>query len=176
MSWFKRFRALKTSLSLAAVAAPLALGGCFQPLYGSLANGQPVDEELKTIEVAPIPERIGHYLGNDLIFALNGTGAPVKPKYRLIVSVREQSQTPLLDTVTGRPTASTLVVNADYKLLKSGTLDIVTSGATTSAVSYDRTSQRFANFRAARDSEERNAQVLADNIRTRIALALAQGS
>ena len=39
--------------------------------------------------------------------------------------------------------------------------------------SYDRTSQRFANIRAARDAEIRDAKALADQIRTRIMAALA---
>jgi LPS-assembly lipoprotein len=40
--------------------------------------------------------------------------------------------------------------------------------------SYDRTSQRFANIRAARDAEIRDAKVLADQIKTRLAVALAR--
>ena len=43
----------------------------------------------------------------------------------------------------------------------------------TEFVVYDRTSQRLSNVRAARDAEIRNAKVLADQIRTRIAIALA---
>ncbi len=38
--------------------------------------------------------------------------------------------------------------------------------------SYDRDAQRFANIRAARDAEIRAAKTLADQIRTRLAVAL----
>ena len=33
--------------------------------------------QLAAIKVEPIPERVGHYLGNELIFAFNGTGSEV---------------------------------------------------------------------------------------------------
>ena len=48
----------------------------------------------------------------------------------------------------------------------------VTTGAATSVASYDRSQQRFANVRAARDAEIRAATVLADQIRTRLGIAL----
>ena len=91
--------------------------GCsIQPLYGPLSAGGDVAGQLQAIAVDPIPDRLGHYLDNDLIFGLNGTGAPVDAKYRLKVTVSESSQAPLLDTVTGYPTASNVVVSADYQL------------------------------------------------------------
>ncbi|MCI0599438.1 MAG: LPS assembly lipoprotein LptE, partial [Beijerinckiaceae bacterium] len=122
---------------------------------------------------SPIPGRIGHYLGNELIFALNGTGAKVPAKYHLTVLVVETVQTPLLDTVTGYPSAASVVVNADYRLVPVGGGEPVTTGRATALASYDRTSQRFANLRAARDAGIRDAKTLAEQIKTRIAAALA---
>jgi LPS-assembly lipoprotein len=153
----------------------LALSGCFQPLYGSLAAGGDVAGELQSIKVDPIPGRTGHYLGNELIFALNGTGSQVPAKYRLAVTTSENVQTPLLDTVSGYPTAGNVVVNAEYKLLPMRSDAPITKGKVTALESYDRTSQRFANLRAARDAEIRGAKVLADQIRNRIAAALDKG-
>ena len=151
----------------------LALSGCIQPLYGSLAAGGDVAGELQTIKVDDISGRTGHYLGNELIFALNGTGAQVPAKYHLTVTLFETVQTPLLDTVTGYPTAANVIVNAEYKLLPLGSETVVTEGKVTALEGYDRTSQRFANLRAARDAEIRAAKTLADQIRIRVAAALA---
>ncbi len=53
--------------SMAAFALAPAV---FQPLYGPLSAGGDVAGELQAIEVSPIPNRLGHYLGNELIFAL----------------------------------------------------------------------------------------------------------
>jgi LPS-assembly lipoprotein len=157
------------------LATVLALSGCIQPLYGSLAAGGDVASELQAIKVDPISGKTGHYLTNDLIFALNGTGAAVPAKYLLKVTVAENVQTPLLDTVSGYPTAANVVVNADYRLLRAGSETQITAGKVTVLEGYDRTSQRFANLRAAQDAEIRGAKTVADQIRIRLAAALAKG-
>lgn len=160
---------LRTAAILFVLVAPLA--GCLQPMYGGPA-GQALVEDLRAIKVEPIPERIGHYLANDLIFALNGTGSTVEPRYRLVVNVRQRVQAPLVDTVSGRATSGMLIVDADYRLLPVAGGAPVASGVAFTTASYDRTSQRFANLRAARDAEIRSARALADQIRTRLAIDL----
>ncbi|HUB64958.1 MAG TPA: LPS assembly lipoprotein LptE [Methylocella sp.] len=160
-------------LALPVLCMALALSGCLQPLYGPLSAGGDVASELQAIAIDPIPNRLGHYLGNELIFALNGTGSHVPAKYRLTVAVTEAVQTPLIDTVTGYPTAANVVVTADYTLVPVQGGEPIAKGQVTTLASYDRTSQRFANLRAARDSEIRDAKTLADQLRTRIAAAFS---
>ena len=172
MSW--RDRRISQPAKGLALALPLVVGGCFQPLYGPLANGGSLESEMQAIAVSPItPQRIGHYLENELAFAFNGTGSTVEPKYRLFVALRERVQTPVIDTVSARATAATVIVDADYILAPAGGGEPVTKGTAFSIASYDRTSQRISNVQAARDAETRNAKVIADAIRTRIAAALA---
>lgn len=131
-----------------------------------------MQSDLAAIAVDPIANRLGHYLGDELIYALNGTGSQVAPKYRLTVTLREHVQTPLVDTLSGRATAATVVVDADYSLAPAGGGVPITEGTAFTAASYDRTDQRFANTRAARDAEIRDAKALADQIRTRLVIAL----
>ena len=169
MSW--RDRMIGRGLGIASLALPLA--GCFQPLYGTFAANGNVAEELKAIAVDPIPERLGHYLGDELIFDLNGTGSQVAPRYRLHVALRESVQTPLIDTVSGRASAGTVIVNADYALVPSGGTTPIARGTVSVAADYDRTSQRFANIRASRDAEIRDAKMLADQIQIRISAVFA---
>src|SRR5436305_7012623 len=172
MSWRER-RTAGVSKGLA-LMLPLALGGCFQPLYGPLASGGSLERELQAIAVTPIlPERLGHYLEGELGFAFNGTGSSVPPKYRLSVTLRERVQTPVIDTVSARATAATVIVDADYILTPTAGGEAITRGTAFSVAAYDRTSQRISNVQAARDAETRNAKVIADAIRTRIAAALA---
>ncbi|MGH6823071.1 MAG: LPS assembly lipoprotein LptE [Methylocella sp.] len=159
--------------AFAALPICLAVSGCIQPLYGPLGAGGNVAGELQAIAVEPIPNRLGHYLGNELVFGFNGTGSQVPPKYRLIVTVTENVQTPLIDTVSGYPSAANVVLNADYRLMPVGGTEPITKGQATVVASYDRTNQRFANLRAARDAEIRDAKRLADEIRTRVAAAMA---
>ncbi len=163
-----RFRGLTVAVLL---CAPLA--GCFQPMYGGPA-GQALVQDLRAIKVEPIPERIGHYLANELTFALNGTGATIQPRYRLVINVRQRVQAPLVDTVSGRATSGMLIVDAEYRLIPVDGGPAVASGVAFVTASYDRTSQRFANLRAARDAEIRSARSLADQIRTRLSIDLSR--
>ena len=102
--------------ALVSLTLGVSLTGCFQPMYGG-PSGQALVQDFQAIKVDPIPERIGHYLANDLIFALNGTGSTVQPRYRLVVNVKQRVQAPLVDTVSGRATSGMLLVDADYRLL-----------------------------------------------------------
>lgn len=152
----------------------VGLAGCIEPLYGPRLGGAPIVEDMRAIRVEPIPDRIGHYLENELIFALNGTGSSPTPKYRLVVNVRERLSTPIVNTVTGEAQAGSVNIDADYRLYRiAGENDPIASGNVSQFVVYDRSTQRLSNVRAARDAEIRNARTLADQIRTRIAVAVA---
>ncbi len=141
----------------------------------SAANS--VAAEMQAIKIEPIPDRLGHYVENELIFALNGTGSSPAPKYQLIVTLHERMATPVINTVTGQAEAGDVNVDADYRLLPiAGGGQPIATGNVTNFVAYDRTSQRLSNVRAARDAEIRNAKTLADQIRTRIAATLATRS
>ena len=164
------FRGVTVAASLA-----LALSGCeIRPLYGPTAMGVPLADELKAIEIAPIPDRVGHYVANELIFAFNGTGSETTPpRYKLDIKLKDHVQSPIIDTVTGRATSATVFLDADYKLTTIDTKKVVTSGTLMQIASYDRFSNRLANVRAARDGEIRDAKAIADQIRSRISVALA---
>lgn len=161
-------------LSLFLLAAPLT--GCIQPLYGPAAvGGSSVQAEMQAIAVEPIPDRLGHYLENELVFALNGTGSHVPPRYKLFVTVSEGTQVPLIDTVTGQASAANVLVTASFRLEPSAGGPPIFKGTETVVASYDRTTERFASVRAARDAEIRNAERLADQLRTRVAAFFATG-
>lgn len=155
-----------------ALAAALGLGGCFHPLYGT-SDGKDIAAEMRAIAVDPIPERIGHYLANDLTFALHGGNEDVPPKYHLIVVASEGVQTALVDSVQGRATAGTLVTTATYRLVAANSAVTLTSGSVTSLATYDRSEQRFANIRAAANGEVRNSGTIADQVKTKLALYFA---
>ena len=173
--WWRKVPSSRLRLLGLAVLAATGLSGCLAPMYGQFAEGGPgLQSELQAIAIEPIPERIGHYLGNDLIFDLNGTGSHPTPKYRLFVTLNESVQTPLIDTVSGRASSATVVVNAEYRLENFANGLLVTRGSAFVFKSYDRTSQRFADVRASRDAEIRDAKQLSDLIRQRLSAALAE--
>ncbi|MCX7898944.1 MAG: LPS assembly lipoprotein LptE [Methylocystis sp.] len=158
---------------IAVFVAALPLAACVQPMYGAFSANPGLQDELQAIAVDDIPGRIGHYVRNELIYGFNGTGSKAQPRYRLQVVLRERVQTPILDTVTTRATAATVIVDADYRLVTTPGEVEVTTGKALNVASYDRFANRFSNVRAARDAEIRDAKVIADNIRTRVASALA---
>jgi len=169
MSWSDRAR------GLAALGLALALGGCFQPLYGE-AEHPGLTEDLRAIEVAPIKDRIGHYLGDDLISSLNGTGSTPPAKYRLAVTVTTKEQTPTVESQINAASAATVIGAAKFTLTQIEPEKLVYQGEASTAAVYDRSLQGFANLRAERDAEIRLARALADEISLRVAAALGAKS
>jgi LPS-assembly lipoprotein len=162
----------------ALLAAPLALGGCFRPLYGPTASGTMLEDVLAQIRVERVAtrigqERIGHDLRAELVYRLNGSGRPREPHYSLALTAAESVQTTIINTTTGSAETATLVVSVNYTLIALDGGHVVTTGQAQGSASYNRDQQRFASVRAARDADERVARLLADQIRTRIASVLA---
>jgi LPS-assembly lipoprotein len=157
----------------AALLMAFGLAGCFQPLYGEAAHPGLVDD-LKTVEVAPIKDRIGHYLGDDLVSKLNGSGETPKAKYRLTITVAQNSQTPTVSSQINAADAATVIGKATFTLTKIDGGAVLYKGDATSAAVYDRSLQGFANLRASRDAEIRIARALSDEIALRVAAALGE--
>jgi LPS-assembly lipoprotein len=171
MSLCKAYWRVFAAVFALALATPLA--GCIQPLYGPNLDGTSNAAELRAVEVDEIPERIGHYVRNELIYGFNGTGAQVTPRYRLKVKLSERVQTPIYNSTTSFSTSATVVVDANYSLMTLPDNVEIAKGVAQALASYDRFTARFTNIRAARDAEIRDAKVIADSIRTRIAIDLA---
>jgi LPS-assembly lipoprotein len=161
----------------AAIIGVLAvgLGGCFRPLYGSAEfNGLQAQDSLAGIAVNVQGERLAHYLRNELEFSLKGgnpTGAPTR--YTLAVTAASRTGGAIVDRISGVAESAALFIDAKYVLTEPGKSKPVTEGTANVVVSYDRSLQRFANTRAARDAEILGAKQLADQIRSRVASFLA---
>lgn len=167
MSWFDR-RPLLFALAL---CAPLA--GCFQPLYGEAANPGLV-QALHEIEVAPVPERLGHYLTDNLISRLNGSGQTPRPKYRLTIKLSTATTTPTIESQIQSADSATVTGTATFALSRIDGDKPLFEGRATSSAPYDRSLQNYADLRAGRDAELRIAKSLADEIELRVAAALSQ--
>ena len=165
----------KLASSAAATLLAAGLCGCFQPMYSETAHPGLV-AEVRSIEVQPITNtRIGHYLVEDLRADLNGTGQLITPKYRLSMTVSTGQQTPTVNTLINVASSATITADVEYTLVKlEGAKETqVVKDKAYAAAAYDRTTQRYADLRAARDAEIRLARSLADEISTRVGAALA---
>jgi LPS-assembly lipoprotein len=159
----------------------LGLSACFRPLYGPTASGQSLQTVLASIDVPelkwpPALANTGHYLRSELVYALNGSGSDTPKRYSLKMTLSETQSSPVVDIETG--TASSVIVGGTltYTLTSLDGKTVVTQGTATSATSFDRFPQRFANIRAARDAEIRLATDLAQQVRTRLSATLATQS
>ncbi|HWM47590.1 MAG TPA: LPS assembly lipoprotein LptE [Xanthobacteraceae bacterium] len=170
---------------IALLAAPAA--GCFQPLYGdrTVTGDSAMKTALASVGVQQIvapngtPEaRIAVQLRNDLLFALGGGQTPSVPSHILNVRISSTRLSVIVDTQTARPDVENYGLTALYELVDQRTNKVVVKGTTFSRVSYDipGQQQRFARQRALRDAEDRAAQVIADNIRNRLASYFVAGT
>ena len=158
-------------------ALGLNLSAYFRPLYGPTASGEPMAALLASVQVDEVnmaqgQERIGHYLRSELIFDLDGSGQPSTKRYRLKMQGSETVQTPIVSSQTGRAEAGTIIANVKYSLENLDGTKIISEGVATSTATYDRSVQRFASLRAARDAEIRLAKTLSEQIKTRLASVL----
>src|SRR5579863_6094725 len=109
MSWFRSAAALG--------ALGLSLSGCFQPLYSEAAHPGLI-EAMRAIEVAPINDRIGHYLGEELIHDINGSGEAPPALYRLEVTVNLRTETPTIESQIGAASAATAIGDVHFSLVR----------------------------------------------------------
>jgi LPS-assembly lipoprotein len=84
----------------------------------------------------------------------------------------------MVSTLTGLPTSENYGIDAQYNLIEIVSGKSVMTGSTFSRVSYDMPGsyQRFARARAFRDAEDRAAEVIAENIKTRLAAFFIAGT
>ena len=190
--WWLDWRPLhRLALRLAGVgAAGAVVAGCFQPLYGDASftassTSPSVAAAMATVDVNQIAaangtplSRIAVEVRNKLLFNLTGGGAAAPPAYRLNINLTANNLSVIVDINSGRPDTENYALNASYTLqdIKSG--KPVFTSQTFARVSYDvpGQAQRFARARGLRDAEERAAQLIADNIRARLASFFVAGT
>jgi LPS-assembly lipoprotein len=158
------------------MGAVLGLEGCgFQPLYGTTASGSRLSEVMASVDIAPIPGRVGQRIRNELIFENRGGGYAAPTKYMLDITVKE-SVTDQLVSTTGEATGQVYQVEAIFKLRKAGNNEVVLEGTAISRAAYDRFQQIFANVRARYDAQDRVARTIAETIMVRLAAYLSSAT
>ncbi|GAB4188024.1 MAG: LPS assembly lipoprotein LptE [Thalassobaculales bacterium] len=152
----------------AVILLALALAGCgFRPLHQQGGGGDAA--ALRSIEVAPIPERLGQQLRNELDQRFVSAG---QPAFRLEAGVRAQVSD-LAIQKDESAIQSRVIVFASFVLKEAAGGREVTRGASRATVSYTRTPSQYANMVAEEDARRRALREIADDIRSRVAVALA---
>jgi LPS-assembly lipoprotein len=174
--------------SLAALSLAGLTAGCFQPLYGdrNVVPTAGLDNKLSAVDIAPIPTASGTRLArvavqvrDKLIFDVTKGGpAPATKQYRLDVQLTASQQQVIVDVTSNRSDFQNYGIDAVYTLVDLNTNKPAFRSTTFARVSYDipGQQQRFAGERGLRDAENRAAEVIADNIRNRLASYFVAGT
>lgn len=164
--------------SLLGGGAALMLGGCVvRPLYGTAGDFAAGTDDgaagLSSISIRPIPDRRGQKLHNNLRDFLNPHGQPREPVYDLEVVLRERERESGLRR-TETATRGTLTLEADYRLIARDSQQVATHGRARSIVGFNLVDSGFANHVSRESAEERAIREVAQEIRRRLALYLAE--
>lgn len=172
--------------------ALLASAGCtVQPLYASrgfTAATQdtaraPDASALPSVEVAPVTNREGLEVRNQLLFLLNGGARqPDDPHYTVTLTVAavDQSSATIQVARDEEPTAAQTLLTARYVITDNFTEKgapanpVVAQGRRQILSAYDVPRQEFAVTRAKRDARDRAAREMAELLRLAIAQDLVR--
>ena len=150
----------------------LAVAGCgFQPLYGSgPGGGEPAAvPEMAAIEIAPIADRGGQLLHNELRDRLMPRGRPGSPRWRLDLTLNE-ARADLVILQDATATFAKYTGDARWVLSDIGDGAPVLRGRARRTASFSISSSEFANLQAEEDARRRVVAAIADDIRLRLAL------
>jgi LPS-assembly lipoprotein len=154
----------KAALLLAAATAGLA--GCgLQPVYSG-GSASPAAQTLTQISIAPIPDRAGFLVRQDLIQRFGETVAD--PRYRLEVELDDQI---IAFGVRGDNSSARerRILRARYRLVLIATNTIVVDATAASDAGIDRVSSNYAVVAAETTALERLATDIASQITARMA-------
>jgi LPS-assembly lipoprotein len=169
---------LVACLALALAGGLTACGDSgFRPLYAPTASGEYVPENLKKVEFAPIPGRVGQRIRNDLIFQSTGGGNPLPPQYRFEVVLQENLTSTLVSVTgenAGRPSGAVYSVQASFRLIDNKNKKVVFQGASHARAAFERFESIYSNVRAREDAENRAARTIAEDLKTRLAAYLSR--
>jgi len=158
----------KSSLIVLAIVAA-ACG--FEPLHSS--TGGAVPAVLSSVDIAPIPNRLGQVVRNHLLDRLTPLGEPAVAKYRFIVSLRVDKE-PLAIARDDSVTRFNVSLQADYHLVHISSGISVLHGEARSIAAYNLVSSDYANLVAERDAKLRAAREVSDEMKTHLSVYLAE--
>jgi len=158
---------MKRLLALTLLAS---LSGCgLRPLYESGGKGA-VAQSLRSVEVAPISGKAGWLMRNALNDRLSN-GSSGAAQYRLEIELDDQ----ISGFGVRRDDAVTRerrTLRARYRLVENATSSVLLDTTAGSDAGIDVVSSEYATVAAENSALERLSQIVADQIVTRVALAL----
>jgi LPS-assembly lipoprotein len=155
----------------------LCLAGCgFTPVYGDHSTGTAfVDDDLATVKVAQIGDRLGVILTDHLRDSFNPNGVDVLPQYQLTVALSE-TQNGIATREDGTAAWVDVFLKADWTLKRLKDGKVVTSGTSSATAGAGQLEDNYANIVSQQADEKRDLDQLQADIQTRVALSLKDGA
>jgi LPS-assembly lipoprotein len=170
-------RASRALVAGVGMALAVALTGCaggdgFRPMYAASASGPQLQEKMAAVDVGTIPSRVGQRVRNELIFQATGGGGATPPIYRLDVAIKESIAATLVK-VTGEAASNVYVLDATFTLVDIRSKKVLLRGNSHARAGFDRFPSIYSNVRAREDAENRAANVIAEDLKSRLAAFLS---
>ena len=147
----------------------MGLAGCgLEPLYAERTERGSVSNDVASVRIAPIPDRTGQILRNELIDRLNPSGAPGDPRFVLDVRITVAK---LELGIRKDETASrtSLRFRSTFRLRDRGSNAIVFSSRAGTVTSYNIVDSEYATIASERAALRRGLALIADSIALRVA-------
>jgi LPS-assembly lipoprotein len=171
-----RTSAVATAIVLCAILSGCGAGGAgFSPLHGPTASGVHLNDKFAAVDFATIPGRVGQRIRNELVFEKSSAGTAAPAAHRLEVKVVDSIATTLVK-INGDSQGQVYQVEASYRLIDLKTNKMVFEGRSLSRASFERFESIYSNVRAREDAENRAAENIANDIRTRLSAYLSQAT
>lgn len=157
----------RIAIAVAWLAAMAGLAACgYKPLYGQKGA---IRRHMGQVKIDPIASRQGQILRNALLDRINPDGAPGAAPYRLKINYSES----LSQVAIRRDEAATranLRISVNFELRENASGVVVFRGRSRRTSSYNIVTSDYANVVARRAAQRRAADLIAEDIATRLAL------
>jgi len=156
------------------VAAAGLLAGCgFQPLHGShkgsAGHADNIISDMALVEVAPIADRVGQMVRNQLLDLLHPGATADRPLFRLTVILTEGLEGLAIEQ-DDSATRYNLLLAAHFRLSNSRDGVELLKGTTRAIAAYNVVRSDYANLISERDARKRTALSVAGKIQRLIAV------
>lgn len=162
---------LRRSSALVAVLITASMvSACgYKPLYGQNQNAPSAQRHLESINVKPIPDRIGQMMRTAMMRGLSPRAKRSAHAYDISITLNESVSTLAVEQ-NAFATRANLTLEANYTLTRRADLLNLTSGSVRSVSSYNILASDFATKSAKDDSRKRAIQDVSNTLRTRLAI------
>ena len=159
---------MKRLIVISLLATLLASCG-FQPMYRADADSPAVSQSLAAIDIAPITDRLGQKVHNELLDIITPGGVPTSPQYTLLVRlVEERENVGLLQDASSTRATYRLQAHFRLELIDDGT--VIIDGNTWASTAYDVVSSDYSTLIAERAAQDRLSRDVALEVRNRLAI------